>query len=368
MECIVFLMPTATHPRFIKRIKSAKKCFDRVVVFSYIRDRNNYGSMLDGVDFHPLPKVKDGNYLLRPFHLARSIIKVASFIRKEGLVVNCAYAFNLETAYIGGVVFGWSKMCLEVGDLVSTKLNLLRRPYKITERFVLKSVHRVIVTSDAYLDFWEKVYKVKVKHKAVVIENKLDSSILNLHADDASDTPISASNAKLRIGLIGVLRYRQIEYLINAVTSRPESLELHVWGVGDYAPVLQKIADEHTNINFYGSFSNPSDLPSIYNSIHLNFVMYDTAIENVRLALPNKLYESLYFNKPMVVSHDTELCRQVSLHDAGFCVQDTPDAILEFFSNIDRQSVEQLAEGLSRADSSWCIHSDQEFMDLITHL
>ena len=48
---------------------------------------------------------------------------------------------------------------------------------------------------------------------------------------------------------------------------------------------------------------NPDDLERIYGSIDLNYVVYggDPKSEiGVRLAIPNKLYESIFFQVPLV--------------------------------------------------------------------
>ena len=50
------------------------------------------------------------------------------------------------------------------------------------------------------------------------------------------------------------------------------------------------------NVKLHGKFKNPSDLSVIYNKIDLNVICYDTTSINVRIAEPNKLYESIFFN------------------------------------------------------------------------
>ena len=46
--------------------------------------------------------------------------------------------------------------------------------------------------------------------------------------------------------------------------------------------------------------------------------MYDSTDLNVRLALPNKLYESMYFKKPILVSSNTYLSQVVDQYGIGF--------------------------------------------------
>ena len=70
-------------------------------------------------------------------------------------------------------------------------------------------------------------------------------------------------------------------------------------------------------IKYYGPFKANVDIPGIYNTIDLSFAVYDSASRNVQLALPNKLYESMFFNVPMLVAKNTSLHKEVMKSKIG---------------------------------------------------
>ena len=52
-------------------------------------------------------------------------------------------------------------------------------------------------------------------------------------------------------------------------------------------------------------FKNPDDMEKIYSENNLNFVVYDNTLDNEKVAMPNKFYESGFFNIPIVCAENT---------------------------------------------------------------
>jgi len=72
------------------------------------------------------------------------------------------------------------------------------------------------------------------------------------------------------------------------------------------------------NVFYHGPFKNPDELLSIYSSIDICYVVYDSTDGNVKLAIPNKLYECLFFLTPMIVAKGTYLAERVKELQIGF--------------------------------------------------
>jgi succinoglycan biosynthesis protein ExoL len=120
----------------------------------------------------------------------------------------------------------------------------------------------------------------------------------------------SDSEVKVKIGLIGLLRYEKpIRWLINFVNNHSSDYELHCFGDGPFKSIVEESSNK--NIYYHGSYKAHEQLEMIYKSIDLNFVVYDNNSKNVQLAIPNKLYESIYFCKPILVAKDTCLEKEV---------------------------------------------------------
>lgn len=64
-------------------------------------------------------------------------------------------------------------------------------------------------------------------------------------------------------------------------------------------------------------------MPEIYSSIDINYILYDASNNNVKLALPNKLYESIAFGCPIICSEDVSL--GLLVHGNGFGVASSVD-------------------------------------------
>ena len=123
--------------------------------------------------------------------------------------------------------------------------------------------------------------------------------------------------------------------------------ELHFYGAATDHSYIDPIVNIHKNVFFHGPFRNPVDLPSIYENIDISIACYDTTSENVKIAEPNKLYESIYFETPLVVSSETFLARQVEKYDIGFCIDaSNDDSISNFITQINISQLQHASKNM----------------------
>ena len=78
------------------------------------------------------------------------------------------------------------------------------------------------------------------------------------------------------------------------------------------------------------------DIDKIYSQVDLSFVMYDSEDLNVKLALPNKLYESMAFKTPLLVSKKTFLSEKVFEYRIGFSWSEAKMDKLIFYLNSEK--------------------------------
>ena len=102
--------------------------------------------------------------------------------------------------------------------------------------------------------------------------------------------------------------------LIKFIENNPSLFSLKVFGDG---PLKHYFKECHSDIIYYGSFKNPDELGDIYNQIDISYAVYDPSFLNVRLAVPNKLYESAFFRVPILCSANTYLSKLVREWDIG---------------------------------------------------
>ena len=60
-------------------------------------------------------------------------------------------------------------------------------------------------------------------------------------------------------------------------------------------------------VEFTGRYDYDSEIASLYGRVDCVFAVYDADNPNVRIALPNKLYESVYCELPIIVAKGTYL-------------------------------------------------------------
>ena len=71
---------------------------------------------------------------------------------------------------------------------------------------------------------------------------------------------------------------------------------------------------------------------------------YTTKSLNERIAEPNKLYEALFFCKPIIVAKDTFLSKQVNKYECGYCVDgSTIENIENFLNSIDYKELNRIS-------------------------
>lgn len=121
------------------------------------------------------------------------------------------------------------------------------------------------------------------------------------------------------IGFIGVYRYlKQQELLMRFCDEYSVAARYH-GGPPEIKQKLQSMSKLNKNLQINGEYTS-EDLPEIYSEIEVIFAVYDTKQLNVRLALPNKLYEAIFYQKPIIVAKGTYLADIVNELQIGIAV------------------------------------------------
>ncbi len=300
------ICPTSSQPRFHKRANQLAR-FNRVKILAFKRGLYEQSTFSTELEFHSLGEIKDGNYLKRLKSLFKAIFKIRKIANTS--VNPLFYAFSIDClliAKLAGIKIGF----YEVGDLRVT--NKSHGLFTVVERLLLNSAKKIIITSDFFYDEYFKL-KGYERNSFQLIENKLSYEFFR------GMRPLQCkigTPKKLKIGVIGLLRYeRPLKMLINLVLEYPDKFILDCYGDGPCKNLFINNANE--NITYHGSFKYPDQLPQIYDAIDLNFVVYENTSQNVRLALPNKLYESAFFGVPLLSAENTALESKVIEYGIG---------------------------------------------------
>ena len=206
------------------------------------------------------------------------------------------------------------KMIYEIPDLpLRSSINIINKITSlIFNVFVNFLFTKIVITSEGFL-------KLLPKNKDYFIcENLPESTLIPL---DVNENENENENER-KIGFVGVLRYEdQMLFLIKYCIEN--NIEARFYGGPDITIHALKNKCKSLKLDiegvifFHGSFTQ-NDLNLIYNEIDFVYSVYDAIQPNVKLALPNKLYEAQLYKTPIIVANNTFLSEVVTDKKLGF--------------------------------------------------
>lgn len=366
---IALITPSASQPRFHRRAESLLGAGFAVTVYTFTRGLYEANRFPEGVEVIDLGRIENGKYFNRiPLWLA-AIVKINRHERSKFVSPHLTYAFGFDSAILAcATTARRTVFAYEVGDLrnPSPKSVIERLVYEV-ERKVVQQADLLVTTAPSFVSEYYASMDPTVPARAITIENKLSKAIREIAGRPRSQRCVPA---RVRIGFVGLLRYpRTVLPLLEAVSARPDRFELHVYGDGPLRRVIEDWAETHENVLYHGPFKNPQDLEKIYSGLDVNYVVYDTTDKNVRLAIPNKLYESLYFCVPLVVAAGTALADRVTGLGVGFVVDPRADSYVErFLDNLSLQEIVRRSSAAMRIPVTELVEDGQLISDTISRL
>jgi glycosyltransferase involved in cell wall biosynthesis len=262
-------------------------------------------------------------------------IKAVKTIRKFNKLnnYNIILANNIDVLFIyiiTGLGFNNCKKTyiIEISDLKEFVFHnsFVSKFVRAFERLIYNFfVDKLIVTSKKYYDFhFSKFYKKDV----FVLENKISSEDILI----PNKTKINkVYSNKVVIGIVGLL-LRKDEYIKLFETFKDSiDIEIHIHGTGPFKYIIEEYEKKYSNIKYLGEYNLFLDSYKIYNSIDILYVVYDNSLisQNNKLALPNKLYEAMYFKVPLICSKETYLSEIINDLEIGISIDYKIDGEIE---------------------------------------
>jgi succinoglycan biosynthesis protein ExoL len=313
------IAPTMSQPRYHRRVRALLDAGFQVTVYAFARGYYRENAFPAGTELVNIGSVEDGAY----FRRIPGLIQAARRIRREELRTSrkpdVTYAFGLENALIALRTGLGQSLVYEVGDLRNPEPDraLVPRFLWRVERHIIRKAALLVVTSPAFIsDYYARLLE-EFGVPSLVIENRIPEHVVT----GTPRSQFSPIRRPLRLGVIGLLRYEPtLAPLLEWVGARPADYELDVYGDGPLRDLVLRRAEAHSNVRYHGSFRNPEDLSSIFGNVDVCYCVYDSRDRNVRLALPNKLFEAPYFGVPLIVADDTALAQRVRELKVGVAV------------------------------------------------
>ncbi len=324
MKEIVFILSSLNDPHYRKRVEEFIEAGFTVKVYGFKR----HGQLLPKMSYTPLVlgEIQERNYSARLELFRRSIKSVASQCKGKMIFYS-----SLDVAIFGRLYIKapYIYECCDLTEL-TIKNRIIRNILSYANRKIIKKSIKTIVTSEGFSEYFGD----KLADKFYLIPNKVSP---NIPASIERDRRLSDI---IKIGFVGVIRFETVYHFVKACAEYGNNIEVHLYGIysdGDrWAKKTKNILGD--NIFYHGCFNNPVDLPSIYNQIDMLLCAYTPCL-SVQYAEPNKLYESIYFRCPIIVSENVFLGDKVNRLGVGYVID-----------SMDENEIKKFLEGLNDRD------------------
>ena len=343
MRNVVFIVQQLSQPRCVKRIEEFNDFGFRKRVFGF--DNGLYSGNLENLNYHieKIWKIKREYSQLRKF---REYFKFIQFVKKEVKKEDIIYAFGFELGLLISFLRPYN-FIYEEADVSAARYKnfLLKKILIYLDKRIIRKSRLTIHTSEGFQKYLfgnDPSYRDKI----VYAHNKLHRSFLKKERPKIKKININSLN----FGFIGLVRYpNTILRFAKVIGECFPQHNFHFYGEAG-GDILNKVEwSNYNNVFFYGKFRNPEDLNKIYSDIDINIVCYDTTSDNVKIAEPNKLYESIYFKKPIVVSKDTFVGEKVRELNIGFVINaENDNSIVDFIKRLEVDELKTVQENCNK--------------------
>ncbi|MDD7648000.1 glycosyltransferase [Cloacibacillus porcorum] len=329
---IVFLISHVPNPRINKRIAVAQKCGNVFVVCTRRKSQNIWEPVNTNVKHIILDvDLPSSRHILKRYFISKNYQKAAL---KNLFAINpdLMYVEGLDSLMIANKYRALNKavhIFFEVADL---REYFIEKPKSLLARFMtkliayiekknFKSVGYLIVTSMKFYDFHYK--DLISKDKVLYMPNIPEAAPFAKYK--------RKTRGKFTVGFIGSIRYlKQMKMLVDAAERAGCNVLFAGAGVttSDYLHIIEYCKDKYF-VTFTGKYNYNEDIANLYGAVDCIYAVYDADNPNVRIALPNKLYEAVYCKLPIIVAKGTYLSEIVEKWCVGVAVSCTDPAELE---------------------------------------
>ena len=345
---IVFLVNVLRQARCVRRIEDFIARGYEAKVYGY----NRVGGKTDPLSYDTtlLATISTESSYFERLKMMRSTIR--DVVKKEG--TDCMYyLFNYDVALAFLTVNRKSRYVYEISDLMELMVGnvLVKKGLIAINKWMMRGAELNVFTSEGFLDFYYS--KSENRSKTIVIPNKLNKKCLTMPYPKTT----VFDEKKIRFSFTGAIRSEALYNFINAISMTNH--EMHLFGVYTddkvFGKKIKSLVESKNNIFYHGKFKNPDDFPEIYSMIDVVVSLY-TASDNDKYLEPNKLYEALFYHKPIVVAARTFLGDKVQQLNAGYLIDVEKTMDYErVIKEISALSYRDKVESICKLDSNFAI-------------
>ena len=237
-------------------------------------------------------------------------------IRKKG-DYDLIYACNLNTAVSACMIarlFG-KRMIYDIFDYYvdchsyTGKGSPLRGIMERLDRSIINRADAVIICSEKRR---EQIKKASPRLLAIIHNSPENRQ----YETGAYKELYHFSRDKVKIAYIGYLEPGRPIKLLAQIAARDQRLEFHCAGYGPDAAIIERMAQEHANLYFYGKVCYDEAI-FIEENCDIIPALYNPQLKNHQYSAPNKFYEALMLGKPILAIQNTGIDEMVLEYRLG---------------------------------------------------
>lgn len=359
MKEIVFIAGTTKQPRVLRRIQDFIDHGYKVHVFAFEREGDKRSS--SDLEMTVLGSIESGkDYFTRMKYIRSTIKKEVLHLFKDKDVLYYMFGFDMASACSS--LFPQGKYIFELADLQELNYSgIVRKILVAWNRLIMNRSFETVLTSEGFKEYY---FGDKHVGNISVLPNKLNRRVKEL------DFPQKELNMKcLQIGFTGAIRFFTVLRFAEVVDKFFPNIELHFYGQCNDVDIkedIEKLFAQSNNVFYHGVFKNPDDLPEIYSRTDMILALYPSDKMGVIYAEPNKLYEAIYYEKPIIVSENIFLGNKVERLNVGFAIDGSnEESIRKFLISLTEEEIKGKKAACEKMDKDYSIDDSSAFFEKI---
>lgn len=355
---VVFILSSSINQNAIKRMDEFRKHGIDVEGYGFKRHESSNISA-EGIHINEIGAYDNSmSYKSRIPIIRRGVLEVIRIYKHSDVLF---YLFGLDVA--GMFRLQSSKPYIyEEEDLMYTYIGnkALRNLFTLIDRHIVNKSVRTVFTSEGFANYH---FGDKWPEKICIIPNKLKKEVIEYPGLE-KQTDIS----HLQFAFVGSFRFQSVYNFAKVVLSNFPNHTFHFFGAasGKENEELFNTLKAYNNCVFHGRFKNPVDLPSVYSQIDLLLSTYDVQYINVKFAEPNKLYEAIYYDTPIIVSSNCFLGDKVEKMGVGYALDAlNDDEVVTFVKSLTLDSINEKQKAIKAIDKQYAIDDNSDFIENI---
>ncbi len=280
---------------------------------TFFQRRSEYGKRIKNIP----------NKLLWMFFVMKQIRKH----RKNCTAIHACDIDGILPALFMGKLLG-KTVIFDIFDWISslTGKGLVYRMVEFLQNSAYKRSDHIILCEE------ERKAQAKEKNDSVHVLPNIPN--IQITYDEATAKAIQGQrdSHRLVISYVGVFdRDRGLENLLDCVSKQPD-IQLNIAGFGVLDELIRSYAEKYSNICYWGRVEYAVG-QTIMKYSDLMAAMYHLTSPLHKYAAPNKYYESLILEVPMITTENTLVGSKVQTYDTGFVIGETQEQLSALLSD-----------------------------------